>query len=154
MMFDEGRITWRRRIYRGALVLVVNVLFWIVIPWFLYGAFSSLLVSPSTLPYISLASIYAFGAIITGLQVIRALTEGMGISVFFETGSYIAIAYYIYFVLNAGVISLSASGFGITLSFQPLLYLLILPALFGAVRAPLSYLSQEHEAARPSPDFV
>ncbi len=98
--------------------------------------------------------IYTFGAIITGLQVLGALTEGTGASVPFVTGSHIASAYYIYAAVDGGTLALSTAGMGLSLDFRPLLYLMILPSLFGAVRAPLAYLAEEHEAARPAQDFA
>jgi len=100
------------------------------------------------------AFIYAFGAIITGLRVLGALAEGTGASIPFVTGSYIASAYYIYAAVDGGTLALSTAGVGLSLDFRPLLYLMMLPWLFSAIRTPLAYLAEEHEAARPAPDFV
>lgn len=132
--------------------LVVNVIFWIIIPSYVFGLISGSLPS-SPLP-ISSAFIYAFGATIIGLEVLGALTEGMAVSIPFVTGSCIASAYYIYAAVGGGTLALSTAGTGLSLDFQPLLYLMVLPFLFSAVKAPLAYLAEQHEAARPAPDFV
>ena len=132
--------------------LVLNVTLWVIIPVFIFSLISE------SLPSGSLATtptfIYTFGAIITGLQVLGALTEGTGASIPFVTGSHIASAYYIYAAVNGGTLALSTAGMGLSLDFRPLLYLMMLPSLFSAVRAPLAYLADEHEAARPAQDFA
>lgn len=133
--------------------LVLNVTLWVVIPLFIFGLVSQSL-PPGSLTTITPTLIYAFGAIITGLQVLGALTEGMGASIPFVTGSHIASAYYIYAAVNGGTLALSAGGMGLSLDFRPLLYLMMLPSLFGALRAPLAYVAEEHEAGRPAQDFA
>jgi hypothetical protein len=132
--------------------LVVNVIIWIIIPVYVFNYVSGLI--PSSSLTITPTFLYTFGAIITGLQVLGALTEGVAGSILLETGSYLAIAYYIYAAVNGGALALTAAGIGISLDFQPLLYLMVLPPLFSAIRAPLAYLAEEHEATRPAPDFA
>ena len=151
-MFEERPVTWRRRISRAALRLVINVTLWVIIPSLIFGLISESL--PSSPLTISQTFIYAFGATITGLQVLGALTEGMGVSIPFVTGSHIASAYYIYAAVDGGTLALSTAGMGLSLDFRPLLYLTMLPSLFGAIRTPLTYLAEEHEAARPASDFA
>ena len=132
--------------------LVINLVCWVVIPSLIYGAISGLS-SSSPLP-VNLTFVYAVGAAITGLQVIGALTEGMALSVPFVTGSHLASAYYLYAVVNGGIFAFSAAGVNLSLDFQPLLFLILLPSLFSAVRTPLAYLAEGHEAMRPAPDFA
>ena len=132
--------------------LVVNMTLWVIIPSLIFGLISGLL--PSSPLAFSRTFIYAFGATITGLQVLGALTEGMGVSIPFVTGSYIASAYYIYAAVDGGMFALSTAGMGLSLDFRPLLYLMMLPSLFGAIRTPLTYLAEEHEAARPATDIA
>ena len=151
-MFEGPKVTWRRRVGRAAMLLAINILFWVVIPSFIYRALAGSL--PSSGILLAPAFIYAFGAIITGLQVLAALTEGMTVSVPLVTGSYIASAYYIWAAVDGGTMVVSQSGIHLTLSFQPLLFLLMLPSLFGAVRAPLSYLLEDQEAANPAAEAV
>jgi hypothetical protein len=135
--------------------LVINVTLWLIIPSLILGLISGLLPSsPYPRETIMWAFIYAFGAIITGLRVLGALAEGTGASIPFVTGSYIASAYYIYAAVDGGTLALSTAGVGLSLDFRPLLYLMMLPWLFSAIRTPLAYLAEEHEAARPAPDFV
>lgn len=98
------------------------------------------------------AFIYAFGAVITGLQVLGALTEGMAVSVPFVSGSYVVSAYYIWVATSGGNLPLSAAGLAVVLSFRPIVFLLMLPSLFGALRAPLTFLLEESEVARAFPN--
>jgi hypothetical protein len=151
-LFEEERVTWRGLIPSAVVQLAVNVVLWVVIPVYVLGLISELLPS-SPLP-ITTTSIIAFGATITGLQFLGALTEGRAVSIPLETGSHIALAYYIYSAVDGGTIALSAAGRSLSLGFQPLLYLMVLPSLFSAVRVPLAYLTDEHEAARPASDSV
>jgi hypothetical protein len=132
--------------------LVINVIIWVIIPSFIFSLISGLL--PSTPLPIASTFIYAFGATITGLQVLGALTEGMAASVTFVTGSHIASAYYIYAAVNGGTLALSTAGIGLSLDFRPLLYLMILPSLFSAIRTPLAYLAEGHEATGSATDFL
>ena len=154
-MFEKPGITWGRRITRAVLLLIENLIFWVVIPAFIYETLARSLSSAG----ISLLSIgillsptliYTFGGIITGLQVLAALMEGMTISVPMVTGSHIASAYYIWTSTNGGMLAVSLSGISLTFAFQPLIFLLMLPSLFGVVRAPLNYLLEDHEAANPA----
>ncbi len=132
--------------------LAINLILWVIIPSYLFGLVSSSLSSSST--PITYAFIYTFGAIITGLQVLGALTEGMTVSIPLVTGSHIAAAYYIYAAVNGGTLALTAAGMVLSLDLRPLLYLMMLPSLFSAIRVPLAYLAEEHEAARPAADFA
>lgn len=85
-------------------------------------------------------------------RAIGALTTGMALSVPFVSGSYVAEAYHIWSAVDGGLIAFSAGGVAISLSFQPLLFLLMLAPLFGAVKAPIGYLLDQNESSRPSPD--
>lgn len=134
------------------MLLLLNVVLFVFIPAILLR-YVAILVPPGSIPF-SLTLIYAFGAVITGLQVLSALTEGMGVSAAFESGSFLATAAYIWVVVDGGTLALSAGGLRFVLSFQPLLFLAVLPPLYGALRAPLSYLLDLHEASNPSPDTV
>jgi hypothetical protein len=150
-LFEERPVTWRRRIFRATLLLVINVTLWVIIPSLIFGLIIMSLPMSAT---ISQTFIYAFGVTITGLQVLGALTEGMGVSIPFVTGSHVASAYYIYAAVDGGTLALSTAGMGLLLDFRPLLYLMMLPSLFGAIRTPLTYLAEEHEAARPATDIA
>jgi hypothetical protein len=151
-LFEEWRITRRRRISRAIIQLAINLVLWVIIPLVTLGLVSGSM--PSNPLAITPTFIYAFGATITGLQVLGALTEGMATSIPSVTGAHIASAYYIYAAVNGGTLALSTAGVGLSLDFRPLLYLIMLPSLFNAIRAPLVYLTEEHEAARPAPDLV
>ena len=151
-MFEEEKVGWRRRITRAVLLGVLNVILYILIPSILFQYLTS--IAPGVPIPLTQTLIYTFGAVITGLQVLGALTEGMIVSVPFESGGYLATAVYIYMAVDGGTLALSASGLGFVFSIQPLVYILVLPPLYGALRTPLSYLLEYHEAARPSPDTV
>ena len=139
----------RRRVFRAALLLVLNAVLWILIPTLISSEVRSVL--PST-PIGSLAFIYAFGAIITGLQVLGALTEGRALSVPFVSGSYVASAYYVWVAAEGGLLSTDVRGLHFTFEFRLLLFLLVLSSLFNAARAPLTFLLHQSEAARPASD--
>lgn len=152
MTYQEERVSWRRRLTRATLLFILNVVLWVVLPSLLLQYVTSL-VPPSSVPF-SLDLIYAFGAVITSLQVLGALTEGMLVSVPFDSGSYLATAIYIWVVLNGGFLALTARGITFAISFQALVFLAVLPPLYGAVRVPLAYLLDVHEASRAAPDAV
>jgi hypothetical protein len=139
------------RALRAALILVANVVLWIAIPI----AMGNLLSRGSTqTPLSTPAFIYAFGAVITGLQVLAALTQGMAISVPFNSGSYVAEAYYIWAATDGGKLAVTSGGNNVVFSFVPILYLLILPLLFNAVMIPMNFLLEQSEVARPLSDTL
>jgi len=146
-----SKVSWKRRVTRAAYILVFNVVLWIAIPSLLGEVLSQTL--PST-PLSSASFIYAFGAVITALQTLAALTEGMAVSVPFNSGGYIASAYYIWAATEGGNLSFSTSGLNIALGFAPIVFLLMLPALFGAVRMPILFLLEQSEVARAIPDEI
>jgi hypothetical protein len=151
-MFEEEKVGWGRRVTRAMMLGLLNVILWIFIPTILFQYLAS--ISPGVSIPLTPTLIYTFGAVITGLQVLGALTEGMIISVPFESGGYLATAVYIYMAVDGGILALTASGLGFVFSFQPLIFLLVLPPLYAALRTPVMYLMEYHEAARPSPDTV
>jgi len=140
------------RISRAVIAVLFNLVVWVLVPAFLLGQLESGL--PSAPLAFSTDFIYTFGAIITALQAIGALTMGMALSVPFVSGSYIAEAYYLYSAVEGGVFSFSVYGWGITLSFPTLLFLLMLPTLFNALKAPIAYFLDQSEASLPSPEAV
>jgi hypothetical protein len=151
-MFEKEKIGWGRRITRGMMVALLDIVFYIIIPSILFQYLGSVYQGVN-IPLTS-TLIYTFGAVITGLQVLGALTEGMIVSIPFESGGYIAIAVYIYMAVDGGTMALTAAGHSFVFLIQPLVFLLVLPPLYGALRTPISYLLEYHEAARPSPDTV
>jgi hypothetical protein len=56
-------------------------------------------------------------------------------------------------VTNGGNLSFEASGFSVALGFQLMLYFLVLPSLWGAIRAPLTYLIWRRDIGA-QPGFV
>ncbi len=144
-----ARVSLKRRVLKASFVLVLNVVLWILLPTILASYISQALPSsPLTVPVF----IYAFGAAITGLQVLGALTGGMALSVPFISGSYLVSAYYIWVATDGGNLPLAAAGVSIVLAFRPLVFLVMLPSLFGAIRTPLTFLLEESEVARPATD--
>jgi hypothetical protein len=47
---------------------------------------------------------------------------------------------YIWYATNGGVLGVETSGITLALSFRLMLYVLVLPSIWAAIRAPLSYL--------------
>jgi len=138
------------RVSRAAATVVFNIVLWVIVPALIFNQIEHGL--PSTPIGVSGEFIYTFGLVITALQAMGALTVGMALSVPFTSGSYIAEAYYIWAAVNGGLMAFSAAGASITLSFQPLLFLLMLAPLFNAVRAPIGYMLDQSEAALPAPE--
>jgi len=132
------------------LVALLNIILYIIIPSILLQYLASI-DQGINIP-LTPTLIYTFGAVITGLQVLGALTEGMIISIPFESGGYIATAVYIYMVFDGGDLALTAAGHSFIFLIEPLVFLLVLPPLYGALRTPITYLLEYHEAGRPSPD--
>ena len=151
-MFGQ-KISTKKRILKASWVLILNVLLWIVVPYYL-GTFLSKSVpsSPITIP----SFVYEFGIVLTILDVAAALTQGMAISVPFISAAALVSALYLWMVTNGGNLAVSAQGTTLVLEFQLLVYLLIVPSLWAAVRAPLSYLvhrrnMQAEIAVNPAP---
>ena len=149
---SETTYSLNYRIYRAIVAVVFNIAVWVVVPTLILGEMQSGLAS--TTVGLSTDSIYTFGVMITAMQAIGALTMGMALSVPFVSGSYIAEAYYLWSVSKGGVFAISVNGFDISLAFPILLFLLMLPTLFNAIKAPISYLLDQSEASLPSPDTV
>ncbi len=138
----------RRRILKAAGVLIVNVILWFVVPYYV-GALISKQVPTSALAVPTF--IYEFGAIITALQVIVALTEGMTVSVPFVSASYLVTAYYLWAATNGGNLSLSANGTSIASGFALLVDILIVLSIWGAIRAPIGFMIKRGAAEGQGP---
>ncbi|TLY00303.1 MAG: hypothetical protein E6K90_04080 [Thaumarchaeota archaeon] len=148
-MFERRETGWRRRVLRAALVLLTNVFIWFVI-----GNLLSSLIAGS-IPTTSFTSslVLTYGIVITALQTLGALTEGMALSVPFNSASYIASAYFTYLALDGGKLSVAVQGLRIQLVFPLLLFMLMLPSLINVVRIPLIYLLEGSEAGREAKDI-
>jgi hypothetical protein len=136
-------VTMRRRVMSAVFALVVNVILWIVIPYYL-GVF--LVKYVPDLPLGIPSFVYEFGALFTALDVGAAFLQGKGASVPFISGAAALSAIYLWLVTNGGDLHVATSGLTIGLSFQPLVYLFMVPSLWAAVRAPISYLVWRREA--------
>jgi len=150
-------VSWRSRILGAAFAAALNIVVWVVVPYFLYSGLLRLEPTASSAAssgIFSLDFIYTFGAIITGLEVMGALTNGMAVSVPLISGGYIASAYFTYALVNGGTFALDAAGLKFALSFQLLLFLLMLPSLFNAVKGPISFLLERTEAGRGASDLA
>ena len=131
----------------------MNSVLWIVIPAILSNLAAGLVEGlSSNLPLVNLNFIYAWGATVTGLYVIGALTEGKALSVIFISGGSIAAALYVWLAANGGVLNLSIEGLQISMSFQVMLFLLVLPSLFYSLRFPIEFLLERSEVAREARD--
>ena len=148
-MFESREVGWRHRVWRAALVLITNVLIWFVV-----GNLLSSLITGS-IPTTSFTSslVLTYGIIITALQTLGALTEGMALSVPINSASYIASAYFTYLALDGGKLSVAVQGLRIQLVFPLLLFMLMLPSLINVVRIPLIYLLEGSEAGREAKDI-
>lgn len=127
----------KRRIAKAAWALVINVILWIVVPYYIGTLLAGRVGgTPLTIP----TFVYEFGILFTVLDVGAAFFDGMAISVPFLSGVAVLSAVYLWLVTNGGSLSLVASGLTISLDFTLLVYVFILPSIWAAIRAPLSYL--------------
>lgn len=127
----------RHRILGAVKAFILNVLLWVVVPIVL-GTF--LVKYVPDLPLGIPAFVLEFGVLFIALDVGAAFFQGKAISVPFLSGVAILSAVYLWFVTNGGNLHVTAAGTTISLEFQPLVYVFILPSVWAAVRAPLSYL--------------
>ena len=126
----------RKRVTSAVWALVINVIIWIVIPYYI----GTLLVgkvpeTPLTIP----TFVYEFGVLFIIFDVGAAFFQGKAISVPFISGAAILSAVYLWLVTNGGSLSLSVSGLNIGFDFRLILYVIILPSIWAAVRTPISY---------------
>ncbi len=145
----EPDIPMRKRAMGAVWAFVINVIVWIVVPYYV-GSYLAGKV-PET-PITSLTFVYEFGVLFIVLDVGAALFRGKAIAVPFISGAALLSAVYLWLVTNGGDLSISTSGIEISLGFTLLLYILILPSIWGAIRAPISYMLWRRAAlSRPAP---
>lgn len=130
-------VTTRKRITGAVIALVVNVILWIVVPYYL-GSF--LVKFVPDIPLAVPSFVYEFGILFIVLDVGAALFQGMAVSLPFVSGAALLSAVYVWFVTDGGSLQVTTSGITVGLDFRLLLYLFIVPSLWAALRAPLSYL--------------
>lgn len=135
-------VTTRRRALSASWALVANVILWIVIPYYL-GIF--LVRYVPDIPLAIPTFVYEFGILFTVLDVGAAFFQGKAVSVPFLSGAALLSAVYLWLVTNGGTLHVAVSGITIGLGFQLLVYLFMVPSLWAAVRAPLSYLVWRRE---------
>jgi hypothetical protein len=143
--------TRNRRLLKAAEVVAINVVFWVLIPYYAGVLLSSYAPSsPLTVP----TFIYEFGLLITVMEVGAALTEGMAVSVPFVSAVSLTSAVYLWLALEGGTLAVSTGSIALVLGFQPLLYVLIVPSLWGAAKAPLSYMVRRRAAGSKQAESV
>jgi hypothetical protein len=130
-------VPMRKRITSAIWALIINAIFWIVIPYYL-GMFLAGKVpeTPLAIP----TFVYEFGVLFIILDVGAAFFQGKAIAVPFISGAALLSAVYIWLVTNGGVLSITTSGIHVGLGFTLLLYVLIIPSIWAAIRTPISYL--------------
>jgi hypothetical protein len=129
--------TTKRRIAKAAWALIINLIFWVVIPYYIGTLLAGKVGgTPLTIP----TFIYEFGALFIILDVGAAFFDGMAISVPFLSGVAILSAVYLWLVTNGGNLSLAAGRLTVAFDIRLLVYVFILPSIWAAIRAPLAYL--------------
>lgn len=141
----------KSRALRAVWIGAYNTLIFILIPTLVGAGIGEVY---ATTPLLISSFVYEFGAIITVLQVIGTLAEGSPVSVPFTSGGYIVAAYFVWTALSGGTLPLTYNGVNISFAFQPILFLLIMPLLFSALKEPIEFLLEQSEAGLPSPDSV
>ncbi len=117
--------------------LIINAIFWIVIPYYLGSYLASKVPeTPLSIP----TFVYEFGILFIALDIGAAFFDGMAASVPFLSSVALLSAVYLWLVTNGGLLSFNASGTTVALGFRLLVYVLILPSIWAAIRAPLAYL--------------
>jgi hypothetical protein len=131
------QLTMRRRVAKSVWALAVNLVIWVIVPYYIGTLLANRVPdTPLTIP----AFVYEFGVLFIILDVGAAFFTGMVWAVPLITGAALLGAVYLWLVANGGVLTFSAGGTSISLEFQLILYLLVIPPLWAAVRAPISYL--------------
>ena len=141
----------RTRALRAGVVCLYDLMLFILIPSLLAVGLGT--ISPSS-PLLVYPFVYEFGAIITSLQALASLTDGSPLSVPFSSASWIVAAYFVWVGASGGSLPLVYDGTSFTFSFQPILFLFMLPLLFNAVREPLEFLLERTEASALISDAV
>jgi len=148
-------VPMRKRLSSSLWALVINIVLWIVIPYYI----GMLLVGkvPET-PLVLPTFIYEFGILFIILDVGAAFFQGKAIAIPFISGAAFLSAVYLWLVVNGGVLSITTSGLRLGLEFTLLVYVLVLPSIWAAIRAPISYLvwrravlSEPEPQTAPSP---
>jgi hypothetical protein len=139
-------ITTRKRITSAVWALVLNTIFWIVIPYYV-GVFLTGRVPDSALTVPTF--VYEFGILFIILEVGAAFFQGKAVAVPMISAVALLTVVYIWYATNGGVLGVEASGITLALSFRLMLYVIVLPSIWAAIRAPLSYLVWRHSLAGP-----
>lgn len=129
--------TMRRRVLNTVWALAVNAVFWIVIPYYL-GVFLIGRVPDSALTVPTF--VYEFGVLFIALEMGAAFFRGKATGVPFVSAVALLTVVYLWYATNGGDLQVVTSGITVALGFRLLLYVIVLPSIWGAVRAPLSYL--------------
>jgi hypothetical protein len=136
-MIYGQKITMKKRVLKATWALILNLVLWIVVPYYigtlLAGRVPS---SPLTIP----SFVYEFGIVLTILDVGAAFFEGMAISIPFVSGAALVSALYLWLVTDGGNLRFNAAGTTIALEFQFLVYLMIVPSVWSAIKAPVAYM--------------
>jgi len=133
----DPTITTRKRITSAVWALVVNAIFWIVIPYYV-GVFLAGRVPESALTVPTF--VYEFGILFTILEVGAAFFQGKAVAVPLISAVALLTVVYIWYATNGGVLGVETAGITIAVSFRLMLYVLVLPSIWAAIRAPLSYM--------------
>jgi hypothetical protein len=131
-------ITTRRRITSAVWALVVNTVFWIVIPYYV-GVFLTGRVPESALTIPTF--VYEFGILFITLEVGAAFFRGKAEAVPMISAVALLTVVYIWYATNGGILGVETSGITLALSFRLMLYVLVLPSIWAAIREPLSYVA-------------
>ena len=130
-------VTTRKRITSAIWALVVNTIFWIVIPYYV-GVFLTGRVPDSALTVPTF--VYEFGILFIILEVGAAFFQGKAVAVPMISAVALLTVVYIWYATNGGILGVETSGITLALSFRLMLYVLVLPSIWAAIRAPLSYM--------------
>lgn len=137
----------RKRIFNAVVVLAVNIITWVVIPYYLGTLLAG--VEPNT-PLVIPSFVYVYGIVITALVVAATLTEGHPVWVPLTMASSLVVAYYLWAVTSGGILSIVQGSTQVTIDFRLILYFILAPIVWPAVRAPVSYYLYRRAASAPA----
>lgn len=132
----RAQLSLGKSLYLGR-VLAGNLLVWVVVPYYFRAYIAALDASD---PISSVSFVLAFGGSITALVCASAVIEGTLASAVLDASANIGIATYIWLVLSRASLTVMAGTSTIVVGFSPVAFVLMLPFLWWAVKAPGSYL--------------
>jgi len=128
-------VVYAGRAIQAAIIVAINYAIFFVAPR-LFFSMTGLLTSEIE------ATISSYFLIIVSLTVLHLFLKDHIMGLASSVGLGIAQTLYIYMITNGGVLTISYSGFAVTLKFEPLLYLMMALPIVNTVKQISDYVSR------------